>query len=246
VAGYRLPRPRFNSRWLAERQGRSHLLSIGDSHARILREVQRRGLLPELRVDICWVSGATAQGLVNPRSQTNAMPIFSRRLAAARPWQVLCSQLGEVDCGFVIWYRAEKHGVSVESQLERSLGGYLELLDQARRHGFRRTLVISAPPPTIPDLQRRGDVARAREAVGASKSERTALTLEYNARLRAACDERRIGFVDVTTPILDPGTGVVDPRYLNPDPEDHHLDPDRFAPLVAERLWTALRSLSPD
>jgi hypothetical protein len=211
-----------------------------------VREAQRRGLLPEVRVDVCWVSGATAQGLVNPRSKTNAMPIFSRRLAAARPWQVLCSQLGEVDCGFVIWYRAEQHGVSVESQLERSLGGYVALLDRARRHGLGRTLVISAPPPTIPDDQQRGDVARARETVSASVRDRTELTVEYNARLRATCAERRIGFVDVTTPILDPVTGVVDVRYLNPDPEDHHLDPHRFAPLVAERLRAALLSLPPD
>jgi hypothetical protein len=233
-------------RWLFDRRAlarRPHLLAVGDSHARVVWDAAR---LPDLRagVKMCLVRGATAQGLHNPNSRTNALRTFQQRCEQAPTWQTLVFLLGEVDCGFVIWYRAEKYGVPVESQLQLSIGSYVEFLDRQVQAGFR-TLVLSAPLPTIRDGQDWGEVANARREVKAGQRDRTKLTLEYNARLWSACTRIGADFLDVTTPTLDPGTELIRSDYLNPDPTDHHLHPRKYAELVGPAISSALGAHSP-
>jgi hypothetical protein len=220
-------------------RGRAALIALGDSHVRVVADAARR---PELRaaVSLCSVDGATAQGLRNPNSVTDARSTFERRLRGARPWQSLVFQLGEVDCGFVIWYRAEKHGEPVAAQLARSLAAYRELL--VRHLPRHRTLVLSAPPPTIRDGQTWGSVANLRREVRASQRRRTDLTLEYNAMLAGTCAEIGARFVDVTTPTVDPRTALVREDFRHPDPTEHHLHPARYAEVVAGALSRALSS----
>jgi hypothetical protein len=181
------------------------------------------------------VRGATAQGLHNPNSKTDALKLFRDRCDAARSWQILVFSLGEVDCGFVIWYRAEKHGVSIESQVQHSLTGYRGLLARQIDLGFH-TMALSVPLPTIGDGQDWGEVANARREVRAGQRDRTELTLDYNARLRSACEEVGAEFLDATTPTLDPATGLVRVEYLNEDPTDHHLHYERHAKLVGAAI----------
>lgn len=218
---------------------RPHLLAIGDSHVRV---VSRAAALPDLRatVSLCMVPAATAQGLHNPNSRTNALEIFEKRCSKARTWQSLVFLLGEVDCGFVIWYRAEKYAISIESQVQRSLDAYASLLARQVHRGFR-TLVLSVPLPTIQDGQAWSKVANARREVTARQVDRTALTLEYNSRLELACSKIGATFLDVTTPTLDPKAGVLRSEYYNRDPLNHHLHPRRHAELVAPALARVLR-----
>jgi hypothetical protein len=217
---------------------RPHLIALGDSHVQVVLDAARR---PELRaaVSLCSVYGATAQGLMNPNSATDAVAVFDHRLRRVPEWQTLVFLLGEVDCGFVIWHRAEKHGVSVESQLIRSLTAYGGLLE--RNAGRHRTLVLSAPLPTIRDGQDWGTIANLRRDVRASQRSRTELTLEYNSRLEVLCREVGARFLDVTTATLDPGTGLIATEFNHPDPMEHHLHPQRYAELVAAVLGDELR-----
>jgi len=214
---------------------------MGDSH---ILAVAYAALDSMLRADIslCVVSGATAQGLHNPNSRTNALPIFEQRCARARSWQKLLFMLGEVDCGFVIWYRAKKYNVDIESQLRLSLNAYSNLLAQQVDDGFS-VLVLSAPLPTIRDGQNWGEVANARREVDASQRDRTDLTLEYNARLSEICSEIGASFIDATSQTLDPQTRLLRPEYLNSTPTDHHLDRQRYVPLVGSAISTALVDL---
>jgi hypothetical protein len=232
----RLKTRSFNSRVVARATLRTHALCVGDSHSEVFRYIEQRRLVPRARFDVYSVGGATAQGAVNPNSKTDALRLFSARLEKARPWQRLLFQLGEVDCGFVIWYRAKKYNQSVELQLENSLGRYLEFLVLVRTRGFLQMTVLSAPLPTIGDGQTWGKVADARKEITVPQRERTQLTLVYNERLRMACLESGFGFLDVTTGQLDPETGVIKPAFLNPDPLDHHLDSARYADLVSSRV----------
>lgn len=190
-------------------------------------------------VSDCIVSGATAQGLVNPNSKTDALATFQRRIDAAQRWQTLVFMLGEVDCGFVIWYRATKHQVPVDDQLRHSICSYAGFLRAQVEAGFS-VLVLSAPLPTIADGQDWGEVANLRSEVTATQRERTDLTLEYNARLAAASGTVGATFVDVTSPMLDAGTGIIRADLLNVDRSDHHLDDERYADLIAPRLAAAL------
>jgi hypothetical protein len=228
----------FDQHYLSNRP---HLVALGDSHVAVIAEAARR---PELRwpVSTCLVGGATAQGLHNPNSRTDALGQFRRRCDNARAWQYLVFMLGEIDCGFVIWYRAEKYGVSVESQVEHSLGGYRELLGRQIQRGFR-TLVLSVPLPTIQDGQDWGEVANARREVKASLRDRTDLTLEYNRRLATECAEIGAIFIDFTADMLDPESRQIRSEFMNPDPTDHHLNVEVFGELVARRLLSVVSRL---
>lgn len=224
----------FNSRYWA--RDRRRLIVLGDSHVLPVR----RYVVPRVDawIDVVGVGGATAQGLVNPNSATNALGKFQARLDRARPGVTLVFELGEVDCGFVIWYRAEKHGMSVSEQLDVSLDNYLGFVDRQRAAGFP-VWVLSAPPPTILDGQEWGEVANQRRSVTATLVQRTELTHEYNARLRAACDERGVVFLDVTSQHVDPATNLVRDVHRHPDPLNHHLDDEPWGEAILEAFVEA-------
>ena len=59
----------------------------------------------DLFISHCIVTGSSAQGVVNPNSKTNALPIFRDILSKNAESHTHCmTMLGEVDCGHVIWY----------------------------------------------------------------------------------------------------------------------------------------------
>ncbi len=220
----------FDSAEHARSTGRAHVVCLGDSH---VREINA-GLKPEAAappmphawVDTCSVIGATARGLGNPRAKTNALHIFQRRIELASTWQQLVFQLGEVDCGYTIWHRAKKRGDPVDELVLGSIENYVAFLDGLRSRGFDELFVLSAPAT--------GDaIASYRPDETASQRERTDLTMRFNHEL-----ERRAGaytFVDITTPTLDPDTGLVTAAFLK-DPVDHHLAPEPYARLIGDRL----------
>lgn len=220
-------------RWLFDRRlvaaGHTHALGFGDSHAEVLWRVR----LPGVRWDVLPVTGATALGVVNPNSRTDALRTFDARIGTAPIWQPAVSVLGEVDCGFLIFHRAERRKTSIEAQLHESVGNYLAFLD---RHADRRRIVLSVPLPTTRDNAEFGEPGNARREVAATLSERTELTLRYNDELRGGCASRGVEYVDVTTPQLDPATGRVSDELRHPLAGDHHLHPERFAAIIAAAL----------
>ena len=85
---------------------KDRLLVLGDSHANVFRHWRIRIFLPRTKFQFCIVGGATVSGLDNPNSQTQAIHHFSDALASTSA-TVIITLLGEVDTGFVIWYRAK-------------------------------------------------------------------------------------------------------------------------------------------
>ena len=230
----RLMRRPFNRRgWAAKRR---RIIALGDSHL----EVIPRYVAPRVNAlfDIVQVRGATAQGLVNPNSSTDALRLFQARLDRAPRWQTVLLELGEVDCGFVIWYRAEKMGITVDDQLEVSLDNYLRFIDRQVASGFD-VWVMSAPLPTIGDTQDRGEVANLRRMVVASQSERTALTIRYNQRLQQSCLQRRVRFIDVSSEQFDPATGIIKPEFIHSNRLDHHLDDSAWGDVIVRELTSS-------
>ena len=145
--------------------------------------------------------------------------------------------LGEVDCGYVIWYRADKYDEPVEQQMRNSIDAYFEFVDELRGLGFRRIIITGATLPTITDDDQVGEVVAKRSSITATQRERTDLTLRYNAALRHEAEARSLPYVDIDDDVLDPGTGVVDERMRNPNPKDHHMN----GPVAAVHWARALR-----
>lgn len=211
-------------------------MCLGDSHIRVFNFMERRKTLKGVWFNVVVVGGATAQGMVNPNSRTNALSIFSDRIGRAKPWQILVFQIGEVDCGFVIWYRSEKYGMSVHSQLERSIANYISFLLDVRSKGFHEICVLSAPLPTIMDGQAWGDVANARREVTASQLKRTELTLLYNTMLKKSCEENEIAFLDTSDHLLEKNTGLISEKFISQNNADHHLSNREYAEVIGHLM----------
>lgn len=199
----------------------------GDSHVAVFRRLN--GRLGPARFVVNSVRGATALGITNPNSRSNAFNTFAKYLKQTRCHELIFC-LGEVDCGFLIWFLAEKRQQAVNSLLNDAVNSYTQFIAQFR--GSRRIVVLSAPLPTIPDGFNTGEIANLRREVSVSQTQRTKLTLEFNRRIKSWCDRNEAVFVDLDSVSLDENTGAVRKCLLNANPADHHYCPEQYIQLL--------------
>jgi len=208
------------------------ILVLGDSHTPIFNHSLFKSTFPELCFKVITVIGATASGLENPNTKTQAYPIFKEALDQSSADKVII-MLGEVDTGFVIWYRAKKYQESVGVMLDKAIKSYSNFLSEV---SDRFDLVcISTPLPTIQADNNWGDVANLRREVTATQKERTALTLQFNQKIQEFCVHKNIEFVMLDDFSLG-GDGVVAENLLNSDPNDYHYAPDVYSQLLIDNL----------
>jgi hypothetical protein len=212
------------------------LLFFGDSHLRPMMAAFADGEFGGYHCSFVAVGGATAVGLRHPTSKTLALERFRERLLPLRQGIVPIFHLGEVDCGFVIWHRAQKYGESVEVQLEQSLEAYGAFLLQCFEAGYGNMLVTAATLPTIRDGALEGEVALLRAQIQATQRQRTDLTLAYNSRLGDFCRLHGIDFLDLSAHFMDPASRLLDDSFRHPDPKDHHLHPQTGGKLWAQQI----------
>lgn len=209
---------------------------FGDSHVEVFQYIEKENLKPFFIFDVTMVGGATAQGMRNPNSKTNALQVFLEKINNLPTGSRLIFQLGEVDTGFVMWYRAQKYNESVEKQLEETISTYFGFIDKIINLGFKKIKIISAPLPTIEDNQDWGEVANARKEIKASKKQRTELTLRYNDILKENCKNRRIEFIDCNDSLYDKNTGYINDKFINKDKLNHHLDLKEYSKIILKKL----------
>ena len=208
------------------------MLCIGDSHVAVFKDVQVPGVWFRTYV----IGGATASGILNPSSQTESFKLITARLERARPYQQILLLLGEVDCNYLIWHRAQRLGLSVDEQLDLTLSSYTGMIDRIVGQGFTRVLVLSAPLPAITDSTiAEGRIARIRSQVKASRLERTELTQRFNRKLERRCCEIGAVFVDVTSGQVDPRTGVIHHRFVRDNPRNIHLTRGPYSELISDQ-----------
>lgn len=208
------------------------ILVLGDSHSPIFNHPLFKERFPNLFFNVLTVIGATASGLENPNSTTQAYPVFREAVRQTAAKQIIV-MLGEVDTGFVIWYRAQKYQESVAAMMDKAVASYSRFLVELTERF--EVVCISTPLPTIQDGNDWGDIANARREVTASQVERTALTLEFNRIMQTFCAQNGIRYLMLDTASLGDG-GIVRADLLNSDSNDHHYDPDRYSRLLTEGL----------
>jgi hypothetical protein len=214
----------------------TEILVLGDSHSPVFTHSQFKQAFPNLSFNVVTVIGATASGLENPNSTTQAYPIF-RNAAENSTAQKVIVMLGEVDTGFVIWYRAQKYQESVAAMMDKAIQCYANFLLELKTKFD--VICISTPLPTIEDGNDWGDIANARREVKATQIERTALTLEFNGSMQKFCDQNGICYVMLDSESLGEN-GVVKPELRNRDPSNHHYDADSYAALLIQKLNASL------
>ena len=202
------------------------ILVLGDSHSKVFEYCN--GKQDRFRFDVFVVDGATAQGAVNPNSQTNALRIFRQKLKSTNcaQYKYVIVNLGEVDCGFVIWYRKDKYNISIEEQLEISAGNLMRfvLSDISLYFSAGNIILNGSVLPTIRDNTDKKYLCGARSKVTASQKERTSLTLRYNDVLKEKSSALGFHYMDITQYIIDKQTQQIQDKYANKDEHDHHLD----------------------
>ncbi len=201
-----------------------HLLALGDSHLEALKFAADLGILNVGSCCFSIVPGATVVGLRNPNSLTDAIGIFRASLLNQPINSHVLIHLGEVDCGFVIWWRAKQYGESVEKQIHESIDGYSQFLDEILEKGFVRLCIAGASLPTIRDGVDLGDVANKRTNINVGLQQRTELTLRYNHALNDLAMKKGISYFDITDSVLDRSSNLVHDFFRNADHCDHHLD----------------------
>ncbi|MFU8787622.1 MAG: SGNH/GDSL hydrolase family protein [Methylobacter sp.] len=208
------------------------ILVLGDSHSPIFNHPLFKETFPDLHFNVVTVIGATASGLENPNSKTMAYPIFRAALKKTAAKQII-TMLGEVDTGFVIWYRAQKYQESVAAMMDKAISSYARFLVEI--NGGFDVICISAPLPTIQDGNDWGDIANARREVTASQAERTALTLEFNRTMQSFCQQNGIRYLMLDAISLGEHS-IVKADLLNADSNDHHYDPHQYSRLLVGGL----------
>lgn len=211
---------------------RREILVLGDSHSYVFNQESLQKSFPKYVFRVVAVHGATVSGLENPNSKTQALPIFINHCKKSRA-QTALVLLGEVDTGFVIWYRAEKYNTSVEQMLSKALENYQRFLKTLSERF--RVICISAPLPTIQDGQDWGEVANARKDVKATQLQRTELTIQFNKLMQGYCEAHQIPYLSLDRETLG-ANGLVDDQLLNSDVTDHHYDMSKYANLITDKL----------
>ena len=233
------------------------ILVIGDSHARDYfsstcikgklksKDQDMNFVQSDFHFDVYYVSGATAQGAVNPTSKTKALSKFRERLNKinSNDYDYIAIMLGEVDCGFVIWYRSEKYSISVEKQLNLSVNNLFEFIQDEVLLKFKpkQVIVMGSVLPTIKDDQNHGEIAHLRSSIKATQLERTNLTLIYNDTLKETSDKFGYNYIDITEDTINEDTHLIDDDYLNEDKNNHHLSFKKIWKLWINNLKETLR-----
>ena len=215
-----------------KRQGIRVIECFGDSHVAIFRRLDGIPGSIGFRFRCVSVDGATASGILNPNSKTNANRVFNAWLNRLPRTTPVLFMLGEVDLGFVIWWRAEKYGESHVKTAEQAVQNYTSFLAQVRQ-SHPLLIVSSVPLPTIRDGEYSSQVANFRREITASQKERTDLTLWFNRQLKAWCTCQSVAYLDLDPLTLDRKTGLIKSSLLNKKPWDHHYEPDTFCALLA-------------
>lgn len=202
------------------------ILVLGDSHGNIFNYCNTKQ--QNIHFEVVVVGGATAQGSVNPNSATNALSIFKKTLNNIKhnDFNYIIINLGEVDCGFVIWYRKNKYNIGIEDQLKISTGNLFNFINLEILPHFESSKIIinGSVLPTIKDNTDNRYLTGARSEVKASQIDRTKLTIKYNNILKQYSLINGHNYMDITNYILDNETKVVKTIFLNKNIFDHHLD----------------------
>jgi len=213
------------------------ILVLGDSHVSVFKDSYLTSNFPDAYFAVCLVGGGTISGLKNPNSKTNCRSIFKEYLNNYRCAKKIILMLGEVDTGFVIWYRAIKYNESVNEMLNKTVLEYEYFIEEVKEYG--EVLVISTPLPTIRDGDS-GDVANQRKEVVASLSERTELTIKFNALIQSFCERCGVSYLGLDEDSLGQD-GLVAAELRNQDPMNHHYDQLKYAKLLTPKLRTILQ-----
>lgn len=204
---------------------------FGDSHVAIFRDLNYVSWAGKRKFRTVAVRGATAYGIGNPNSKTNALKIFQNRLKSIPDNRPLLFMMGEVDVGFLSWWRSQRDNIDVGICVNDALERYTNFLSKVKKT-HPRLIISSVPLPTIDDGNIQGNIANARREVKATQSERTEVTLKFNRKLKEWAFTNKAIYLDFDKYALDEKTNLVNKSLINKNARDHHYDRSEFLNII--------------
>lgn len=220
---------------------KKNILVLGDSHIKVFRYANFKQ--NKYNFIIGEVPGATAQGMTNPNSQTNALKIFTNWINNNQKFDKVIIMLGEVDCGFLIWIRSKKYNISVEEQIKLSSNNLYKFIYNIllKKYNNKDIIILGSVLPTILDNTNKKFLNGLRSEVDISIKKRTETTLEYNLKLKKISKIIGCHYIDITEYIYDNDTKIINKKYLNSNPYDHHLDDEKTYKLWLIKIFNIIK-----
>lgn len=223
-------------RYFLNLSGYECFICLGDSHSAVLNYIRQQNLVSKATF-VCYpMPGATVSGIRNSSSKTGAISKIRKVLKNAGRWNSIIVLLGEIDCGYTIWYKVEQKGIPLADAFNTVIARYQDFLNELKDLKFKKILVISAPLPPIPDHHTLGETAQIRSIIQASRHEKTQLTINFNQVMENWCQENQILYINTTQDLLDPNTLILKDEYDNHNPYDHHLSIRAYSNLLVSKL----------
>lgn len=215
---------------------------VGDSHVRVYRHVRSR--MSNVALTTTVVRGATAYGILNSMSNSGASQRIEYSVRNTPEGQPVLLQLGEVDCGSLLWRLGERRNVAPVALLETAQERYFRFVDDLDRHPM---IISGVTPPTVDDYTLYQGDSNPRYGLTASWNARLQLARTWNSRVSAWCADEGHVYLDVLEPFLTTDGAAVRQALLPYSPSDHHLDSGQFADYLASTAlpraltdWTTL------
>lgn len=212
-------------RFISKVESMPKILFLGDSHIGYFKFGVQHNLYKPFEADICMVSGATASGLKNQNSFTRASEKFKNFLYKYPKNSEIIFQLGEVDCGILIWLKANETKTSIEKQVQISIEAYKKFLEDLIEEGYRNISITSVTLPTINDQDHVGEIiSLRRQKVNANFKERTNLTILFNHFLEEMCGDLKLNYINACFDFIDGDENTCQMKFKNKNKSDHHMD----------------------
>jgi len=216
---------------------RTNLYCLGDSHTEVFEYIKSNFLFSSFCIKTIIVQGATVSGFSNPNSKTQSMFKFENHINnCITPNDVILFELGEVDCGFVLWYKSQIGSCSINFSLNKAISNYEKLIDNAINKVGKKVIIMSAILPTIADGVNFGNIANKRSKIKATQSERTELTLRFNREMEIIASKKGVLYLNLDHILIDKKSKLIKSKFLNKNPENHHCDNHKLSLVLIKEL----------
>jgi len=216
------------------------VLALGDSHIRIFTHRLFQYFWLNKNISTVYVPGASALGIKNIHSKTQA---YNKFLVALNKYNYnyIIVTLGEVDTAYTIWRNAQTNNKSIEELLKKSVENYMEFLQLLSV--YARVVVISAPLSTLKDnIKCNDEISGIRKTVHISQYKRTQLTLKFNKYIRDFCSKQEdIKFIDLDMISINNKGTLVGWLQNKRNLCDHHYNRFTYALLLIWKLKNVIK-----
>jgi hypothetical protein len=192
------------------------VLLIGDSHTEHIHKYDNN----TVTITTLKIGGATAQGLLNPRSSRNTLnkilKFFKKHNTNYFDYVLLC--FGEVDCNSAIWFYKNKYNVSLDWQLDRSINNYEKFIHEYIECYFKSNQIILLTPilPNVSDDIYNEQRPSLRTEQFISHRDRTDLTFSFISKLKILSIKNNYSLISINDKLLDLKTNLIKDDFVNP------------------------------